>query len=177
MLVGWYSTVYTYVDRLDDRLDEHELETSSPKYGGILWARSNRHARKIAELRGLNEWVGIHSKPRKERGWSLPSTLILSNPQEAAHGVTFLSFIAAAAKVVDPIRDLLSDTGIVHEAVHIAAGTYDGSAFELAKTRLAIMELELKVPGFLSWQERQAHINYLKRRDELLDHCLHRRLV
>lgn len=135
-LMPWYMTDYRANWRGQDA---DEKSCSVGAYGGHLWARSMRAAKRIAEARGLGERVvsrGFIKDPYK-----VASEMFRSKApfEEKIHALCYLGMIAIASGVATP-QEIIGDEGIVHKACHRRD----------KKTLLArIEEIERRVPGYL----------------------------
>lgn len=100
-----------------------EYRISEDIYASQVIAVSKEEAEKIIEGRGLDEKI-VGSREINS-----------SDAYDLLHTVCFLGWIALRTGKASP-DDILSDKGVLHEAIHLFSGSYDGT-IESFNDRLA----------------------------------------
>lgn len=88
-------------------------------FNSAVYAKTYGHACKLAVMRGIGEFVvGVVEDMESYNPCPLPSIMYKNRKMiECLHTLTFYSWIAVSAKVIEPTQPL-SDVGLVHELMH-----------------------------------------------------------
>lgn len=132
-----------------------EYTSGEGTYGAYIEAENRAHALVIADRRQIGERVmGEVKKP------GIPPRLLphikAGRWLDAAHEATFLCFVAASSGAITP-REALSDTGLVHQLLHMALWPAEPEDDHDRRERRAIiravkalaMDIEWRTPGYL----------------------------
>jgi hypothetical protein len=129
-----------------------------PVYGSGFWADSEEHAKTVIKQRKLPKEKRENAMPT-DNGWDDPAhthveAALLNKKSRAKynnglHALTFLSYLATCAKVADH-HVILGDGGVLHEFIHSMSHRNNDYPGENERLILAVIALELDIPGYLS---------------------------
>lgn len=140
----------------------------TPGYGTGVWAADLGEAYDLVDKRNVDgEYVEDIFQPAKDCIYEpvhVHVELALENKKNrkyfnnALHGVTFLCYLAGCSGSTN--EELLGDGGVLHEFIHVitTSGKYSWCEFE--HMMIAVIDLELKVPGYLSREQKEHVIRY-----------------
>jgi hypothetical protein len=137
----WFVTVYN----ADGSPPPKDVDSWVGSYGGYLFARDLKEAKRFAKKRGLNE--GVMHRCGQSKPYTLPSEWRAkrkADDKKVMHALCWVAHMALQSGVADA-NELLGDQGLVHEYLHMRCnGTPKRKRLiEMAK------DIERRIPGLM----------------------------
>jgi len=126
-------------------------EQGATRYSSFIYAQDKEAAVKMVKQRNIGEQIlGEHVEDKDFTPHPLPSAqYVLRELIQCVHTLTYYSWIASKAGVIDPADDVLSDKGVLHEILHEMQHPEVYGFRENIRERLAA--LEMSIPGLVSY--------------------------
>lgn len=129
-----------------------KYEQSSKSYSSFIYAASLDDARRIVKLRNIGEEIlgELASKSKHFQPQPLPSDFYRERQLlPCMHTLMFYGWIAGKAGVIDPLDDILSDRGMLHEVMH---EMHHPDVYGYRDPIMAqLLCLEARIPGLISY--------------------------